>query len=108
MSLSTHVLDAASGRPAQGVSVRVERLVGANWESVAGGRTDSAGRISELGDPIGGVHRITFDTGQYFHAQRVATFYPEVIVTFEVADATQHYHVPLLLSPFGYSTYRGS
>ncbi len=108
MSLSTHVLDAASGKPAEGMPVRVERLVGANWEAVADGRTDSEGRIVELGNPGEGVHRIAFDTGGYFHTRRVATFYPEVGVTFEVKDATQHYHLPLLLSPFGYSTYRGS
>jgi 5-hydroxyisourate hydrolase len=108
VSLSTHVLDAASGRPAEAMSVAVEHLVGETWQATSGGRTDAEGRIRELGNPSVGVHRIRFGTGPYFHAQGVLTFYPEVSVVFEVTDAAQHHHVPLLLSPFGYSTYRGS
>lgn len=108
MSLSTHVLDAVAGTPAEGVAVRLERRAGARWELAAEGRTDPDGRIRRLGDPAAGVHRITFDTGGYFASRGMAAFYPEVAVTFEVTDAAAHYHVPLLLSPFAFSTYRGS
>jgi 5-hydroxyisourate hydrolase len=108
MSLSTHVLDATSGTPARGVAVTLERRAGARWEPAAERRTDADGRIRELGNPAAGVHRITFDTGGYFAGRGVTTFYPEVIVTFEITDAAAHHHVPLLLSPFAFSTYRGS
>lgn len=119
MTLSTHVLDAARGRPAAGVSVRLESRVAADdaggapptWETVAEGVTDTDGRLRDwlpAGAPGAGVHRLTFRTGDYFAAQGVACFYPEVTVTFTVTDPAEHYHVPLLLSPFAYSTYRGS
>jgi 5-hydroxyisourate hydrolase len=104
MSLSTHVLDASTGLPAAGMDVAVELEGGELLE----GRTDADGRVRELGEPGVGVHRIRFDTGSYFDARGVAAFYPEVIVTFEVTDAAAHHHVPLLLSPYAYSTYRGS
>lgn len=109
MSLSTHVLDAVSGTPAAGVAVRVEsRGADGAWRQAARGVTDAGGRVRDLGDPGAGVHRLTFDTGGYFGRLGVATFYPEVAVTFEVSDAAAHHHVPLLLSPFAFSTYRGS
>jgi len=108
MSLSTHVLDATTGRPAEGVAVRVEERVDGQWRPAGEGRTDADGRIGALADPQEGVHRLRFDTGAYFAAAGVATFYPEVTITFTVVDATAHHHVPLLLSPFAYSTYRGS
>jgi 5-hydroxyisourate hydrolase len=108
VSLSTHVLDATSGRPAAGVSVRVEERADDGWRTTAEGRTDTDGRIGALGDPGLGVHRLRFDTGGYFAAAGVQTFYPEVTVTFTVTDPAAHHHVPLLLSPFAYSTYRGS
>ena len=108
MSLSTHVLDAAAGRPAAGVAVRLESWTGDGWTRSARRITDADGRVGDLGNPAAGRHRITFDTGEYFAALGIATFYPEVSVVFEVTDPEQHYHVPLLLSPFGYSTYRGS
>ncbi|MGH8960139.1 MAG: hydroxyisourate hydrolase [Jatrophihabitantaceae bacterium] len=108
MTLSTHVLDAASGRPAEGVAVTLERGTDDGWQPVAGGRTDADGRIGALGEPEAGVHRIRFDTGGYFAERGVPTFYPEVSVVFEVTDAQQHHHVPLLLSPYAFSTYRGS
>lgn len=108
MSLSTHVLDATAGTPARGVAVTLERRVGDRWEPAAAGRTDADGRIRALGDPGAGVHRITFDTGGYFARRGVTTFYPEVAVTFEITDPAAHHHVPLLLSPFAFSTYRGS
>jgi 5-hydroxyisourate hydrolase len=108
MSLSTHVLDATSGRPAAGVTVRLEDRVDGEWRPAAEAQTDADGRVGALGDPGEGVHRLRFDTGAYFGAAEVATFYPEVTVTFTVTDAGAHHHVPLLLSPFAYSTYRGS
>lgn len=108
MSLSTHVLDAMTGRPAAGVAVRLESRVDDGWRTVAEGRTDADGRIGALGDPGQGVHRLRFDTGAHFATAGVETFYPEVTVTFTVVDAGAHHHVPLLLSPFAYSTYRGS
>lgn len=108
MSLSTHVLDAGAGRPAVGVAVTLQRRAGDDWEPVASETTDGDGRIKALGEPGVGVHRISFDTGRYFAAQDVPTFYPQVDVVFEVTDPDEHYHVPLLLSPYAYSTYRGS
>lgn len=108
MSLSTHVLDATTGRPATGVAVTLEQRDGDGWQPVAHGTTDADGRIRPLGDPAAGVHRITFDSGGYFAGRGVATFYPQVSVVFEITDAAEHHHVPLLLSPFAYSTYRGS
>jgi 5-hydroxyisourate hydrolase len=108
MSLSTHVLDATTGRPAEGVAVRLEERFDGEWRATAHGRTDADGRIGALGDPGAGIHRIHFDTGGYFDAAGVAAFYPEVTVTFTVVDPGVHHHVPLLLSPFSFSTYRGS
>ena len=108
MSLSTHVLDATTGKPAEGVAVRLDEKVEGEWRTAAHGRTNADGRIAALGDPGAGIHRLHFDTGGYFAAAGVATFYPEVTVTFTVLDAAAHHHVPLLLSPFAFSTYRGS
>ena len=106
MSVSTHVLDAARGRPAVGVGVRLGTAAG---EELAAARTDDDGRVRELAaDLAPGDYRITFDTGAWFAATGQQGFYPEVTVTFTVTDGTQHHHVPLLLSPFAYSTYRGS
>jgi 5-hydroxyisourate hydrolase len=110
MTLSTHVLDAGRGSPAAGVPVTLHRRVGEGWELLGTGHTDSDGRVGGL-VPDGitpGVHRLDFDTGAYFAATGQTGFYPEVRVTFDVVDPDQHYHVPLLLSPFAYSTYRGS
>ncbi len=102
------MLDATTEQPAEGVAVRLDERVGGEWRTVAHGRTDADGRIGALGDPAPGIHRLHFDTGGYFAAAGVATFYPEVTVTFTVLDAAAHHHVPLLLSPFAFSTYRGS
>ncbi|WP_067491313.1 hydroxyisourate hydrolase [Actinomadura hibisca] len=102
MSLSTHVLDAARGRPAPGLAVRLDRHDG-GWTQVAQAGTDDDGRIKDWGAEIGpGTWRLTFDTAG------LSDFYPEVAVVFTITDAAQHHHVPLLLSPFAYSTYRGS
>jgi 5-hydroxyisourate hydrolase len=104
-SLSTHVLDTSAGRPAAGLRVT---LTSASGHLVAEGVTDADGRIAPLaGDLAREDHRLTFDTGAWFAAQGATAFYPEVVVAFTVAD-DRHHHVPLLLSPFGYSTYRGS
>jgi 5-hydroxyisourate hydrolase len=105
MTLSTHVLDATSGRPAAGVAVR---LTG-DGEPLAEAVTDSDGRAREqFPDLDAGHYTLTFDTGAYFATTGQQGFYPEVAVTFAVTDPGQHLHVPLLLSPFAYSTYRGS
>ena len=106
MTISTHVLDAALGRPAAGVAVRLEDPSGATVEAV----TDADGRVTSLASEqlATGDYRLRFDTGAYFASAGRETFYPEVVVAFTIADAAQHYHVPLLLSPFAYSTYRGS
>jgi 5-hydroxyisourate hydrolase len=102
--LSTHVLDAAAGRPACGIAVALADTTGA---VLADARTDDDGRVATLADGLApGVYRLTFDTGAYFAA--TPHFYPEVTVTFEVLAGVADYHVPLLLSPFAYSTYRGS
>jgi 5-hydroxyisourate hydrolase len=117
VTLSTHVLDATTGRPATGVQVRLERGdasgSGGGWAPASQGQTDGDGRLRLAGhggstafEP--GVYRITFATGAYFSARGAASFYPEVTITFEITDRDEHYHVPLLLSPYAYSTYRGS
>jgi 5-hydroxyisourate hydrolase len=105
MSLSTHVLDAGLGRPAAGVRVRLER----GAECLAEASTDPDGRVRELAAELPpGEYRITFDTGGYFGATGQRGFYPEVVVVFSITDVARHHHVPLLLSPFAYSTYLGS
>ncbi|WP_046469062.1 hydroxyisourate hydrolase [Allosalinactinospora lopnorensis] len=111
--VTTHVLDAALGRPAAGVPARLEQQADearTAWKPVAAGTTNSDGRIPDLGPDrlSAGVYRITFDTGSYFERSGQRGFYPEVAVVFELSDETAHYHVPLLLSPFAFSTYRGS
>jgi 5-hydroxyisourate hydrolase len=104
VSLSTHVLDATTGHPAAGLRVELHSVEHHLYSTV----TDADGRVKDLGAPAAGVYQLVFDTGGYFSGHGIATFYPEVIVTFEISDAGAHYHVPLLLSPFAYSTYRGS
>ncbi|TGN64427.1 hydroxyisourate hydrolase [Nocardioides eburneiflavus] len=104
-SLSTHVLDTAAGRPAVGLRVTLETVDGT---LVKEGVTDADGRIGDLAHDLpAGDLRLRFDTGGWYSARGETTFYPEVVVAFTVADG-EHHHVPLLLSPFGYSTYRGS
>ena len=105
MSISTHVLDAVAGRPAAGIAVRL--LVGD--DVVAEGITDADGRCRLTEEATAaGTHRLVFATGPWFAAQARETFYPEVVLTFAVIEPAEHHHVPLLLSPFAYSTYRGS
>ena len=111
-AITTHVLDTARGRPAAGVVVVLEMEQAGEWRPIGQGVTDADGRVKALlapGTPLSaGVYRLTFATGTYFARQSQATFYPEVKVVFKITDPEQHHHVPLLLSPFGYSTYRGS
>ncbi len=110
-SISTHVLDVSLGLPAQNVPVVLEKRSGDAFVRSGGGATDADGRIKDLvreGELTEGTYRLTFDTGAYFAARGVDAFYPEASVVFTIRDANAHYHVPLLLSPFGYSTYRGS
>ena len=112
-AVTTHVLDTSRGLPAVGVPVVLERRVAPDeWREVRRGETDADGRVRSLlpaGSPlVAGTYRLTFDTRRYFDAQGTATFYPSVIVVFDAAATETHYHVPLLLSPFGYSTYRGT
>ena len=108
--VTTHLLDATSGRPASDVEVTLERQAVAGWQPVSSGRTDADGRIGELGpaDLERGVYRLTFAVAAYFRARQLPAFYPEIMIIFTVDDVDQHYHVPLLLSPYAYSTYRGS
>lgn len=110
-AITTHVLDTALGRPAVGVPVRLEqRIDGDQWRPLGAGVTDADGRIREIGPGRvpSGTYRFTFDTGDYFAADGRETFFPEVTITFSVTDPDSHYHVPILLSPFSVSTYRGS
>ena len=106
-SVSTHVLDITRGRPAAGVPVVLEKKTGDVFTPILSATTDADGRVKELvpeGQLEVGIYRITFDTAAHFPDG----FYPEASIVFQVRDAAAHYHVPLLLSPFGYSTYRGS
>jgi 5-hydroxyisourate hydrolase len=115
MTVSTHVLDASLGAPAAGVSVTLSRLAG-GWLDVESGVTGQDGRHRFVAGTPAGTYCLTFATGEYFAARAVPAFYPEVTITFTIpepadgtdAGVTGHFHVPLLLSPFSYSTYRGS
>jgi 5-hydroxyisourate hydrolase len=130
-AVTTHVLDTAKGTPAVGVAVRLERVSGgaeagggtgagagagtsgggtSGGGEIARGQTDADGRVGDLGpaELPPGTYRLVFGTGDYFAGQGQAAFFPEVTVVFVLADPASHYHLPLLLSPFAYSTYRGS
>lgn len=102
-TLSTHVLDTATGQPAVGMVVHLAGWDGDEWTDLARQTTDREGRVSGFGELVGGLYRLGFETGAYGNE-----FYPFVHVEFKVAEERPHYHVPLLLSPYGYSTYRGS
>ena len=110
--LSVHVLDQQSGRPGAGIQVMLEQRTGEHWRELARGVTDAQGRIPALYPEekamTAGDYRIVFETGAYFARARQASFFPRIPVEFTVDAPTQHYHIPLLLSPFGYSTYRGN
>ncbi len=110
--ITTHVLDVSIGKPAANIAVILEsQSSGSSWLEVARGATDTDGRLRDW--PAAktvptGIYRLVFDTKDYFAARKIAGLYPQVVIVFEVRDAQEHYHIPLLLSPFGYSTYRGS
>jgi 5-hydroxyisourate hydrolase len=111
--ISTHVLDMARGKPAADVPVRLERREpSGGWQLVRSSRTDADGRCGQLlgddGDLAGGVYRMVFETASYFSAQKIQGLYPVVEVTFHVREGETQFHIPLLLSPNGYTTYRGS
>ncbi|MGB3684560.1 MAG: hydroxyisourate hydrolase [Ornithinimicrobium sp.] len=106
-TLSTHVLDTSLGLPAQGVPITLHTLAG---DSLGAGSTDADGRIGTIGPErlAVGDYRLTFDSGSYFAAAGTTAFYPEITIAFTISDAEAHCHVPVLLNPYGYSTYRGS
>lgn len=110
--ITTHVLDTAAGRPGRGIAIDLEReAADGTWHRIGSGTTDDDGRLRTLTPPgpvPEGIYRIRFHTAAYFAAQGQTGFFPLVEIQFAVTDGAQHYHVPLLLSPYGYSTYRGS
>lgn len=108
--VTTHVLDAVTGAPAVGLELSLSRHLDDGLDPIAGGVTDQDGRNGNLGPERleSGTYRLVFGTGAYFAAQGTPTFYPEVTIDFTVEADRVHYHVPILLSPFAYSTYRGS
>lgn len=113
--LSVHVLDLQTGQPSPGIRVDLERkLAPGNWEAIGSATTDEQGRVralvpaSAIGQWAAGEYRVIFRTGAFYARAKQPTFFPEIPVVFQVQDAQQHYHIPLLLSPFGYSTYRGN
>ena len=111
--ITTHVLDTSTGRPGAGIAVSLERMTDAQaWEVIGQGQTDIDGRAKDLlpADAafLPGHYRLKFEIGPYFSQRNIECFFSQVTVSFVVEDAQQHFHVPLLVSPFGYSTYRGS
>ena len=109
--ITTHILDTSKGKPAWGVAIKMYKKVGTEWIEVAKGITNKDGRLSNLliEDELlpYGIYKLNFDTRHYFDAHENETLYPFVEIIFEI-KTTEHYHIPLLLNPFGYSTYRGS
>lgn len=111
--ITTHVLDTTQGKPAQGVPIILaHQSASGTWVNLAEGITDADGRVGTLlpADTIlaPGIYRLTFNTAAYFQGQGLSGFYPYVPIVFEIKEPDQHYHVPLLLNPYGYATYRGS
>ena len=109
--ITTHVLDIARGEPAEGITVILELRQDGEWAPIGRGTTDEKGRVSTLteGSISPGTYRLTFDIDSFHRNQgQTVAFFPEVRITFNVRDPDQHFHIPLLLSPFGYSTYRGT
>ncbi len=109
--VTTHVLDTSTGKPAWGIAVKLSAQVGTEWIFVAKGITDKQGRLGNLlkedEELLPGIYQLNFDTRHYFDSLEIKSFYPFIEVVFEI-DFIEHYHIPLLVSPFGYSTYRGS
>lgn len=110
--LSVHILDLQSGQPTAGVTVTLEQKKGERWQQLNSGVTDAQGRITAMYPEQmalqAGDYRIVFKTGEHYARLQQETFFPEIPVQFHVEKTGQHYHIPLLLSPFGYSTYRGN
>jgi 5-hydroxyisourate hydrolase len=111
-AITTHVLDTSRGRPAIGVEVILQIRSEHEWKQLGAGLTDTNGRCNTLmaedSQIESGTYRLLFSIGPYYHRQHVETFYSEIPIVFEVLHPETHYHIPLLISPFGYSTYRGS
>lgn len=111
-SISTHILDTARGTPAADVSISLYRLKNNQWDCLGDGKTNTDGRVSDLCEQqinlSAGIYKMHFASGDYFSTMGDAVFYPYAEVVFVIGKNTAHYHIPLLLSPFGYSTYRGS
>jgi 5-hydroxyisourate hydrolase len=112
-AITTHVLDTMAGTPGAGIQVTLERRThSTRWDAIGEGLTNADGRANDLMAPdealAPGNYRLTFETGAYFAAQDLECFFPQVTISFVVNDDVRHYHVPLLLSPYSYSTYRGS
>lgn len=109
MKITTHILDTSRGKTAAGVIVTLEYWDGKLWSQTAKAVSNGDGRVADWSFPLRvGIYRLTFETGEYFRSRNTPTLYPSISVTFNVDDANAHYHIPLLLSPHGYSTYRGS
>ena len=110
-AITTHILDVSTGVPARGVAITLEQETSEGWKIIGEGVTDDDGRLKDLlaADAVlqMGNYRLIFETGNYFFDRQIESFYPQITIAFTVFDSS-HYHVPLLLSPFGYSTYRGS
>lgn len=110
--ITTHVLDTSVGRPAVGVNVSLSGKSedGDAWRVIGSSETNADGRVTDLmrGPAEPGVYQLTFQIGDYYGSRGIKTFYPAVSIAFTVSSATEHYHVPLLINPFGYSTYRGT
>lgn len=110
-AITTHVLDTSRGAPASDMDVVVHAWQEGGWSQIGAGRTNSDGRVAGLlpdGPVDPGTYRLTFATGEWFAAEKIDGFYPEVAVVFSINDRMTHYHIPLLISPYAYSTYRGS
>lgn len=111
--LSSHILDITSGKPAQDVTIILEKNNGYDWSVLETAQTNQDGRVNfmtvHMNNPESvGIYRLNFKTKEYFNKNKSETFYPEINVMFEINDEKTHYHVPITLSPYGYSTYRGS
>jgi 5-hydroxyisourate hydrolase len=110
--ITTHILDVSIGKPAAGVRVSLLRIENAIRTIIGSGETDADGRFKDLVPKsaalAAGIYELTFETAPFFLARGIKPFHPRVSVTFEITDPNQHFHVPLLISPFGYTTYRGS
>ncbi len=110
-AITTHVLDTSKGKPAAGIKIILFKNEDEEWVTIAGGTTNVDGRIADLLEkdviPAPGIYKLKFETKEYFDKHSIDTFYPFIEIIFEIKDEA-HYHAPLLLNPFGYSTYRGS